>query len=151
MVRRFRSAIAAAAMIALLAGCSVDTKAVARELEVAVTSIEGVDGALTGLAYSGVRRTAWIKLYVPGATSTTIDDIVDEALEQTWRIMPTEPITIDVEVVAAERADDAAVTDRDGMDLGDLGRRLGFDDTGGGRFLIVTTSDMEERYGPWRP
>ena len=149
MVKKSISAIAAATVIALLAGCSIDADGVARELETAMTSIEGVDGALTGLAYSGTERTAVLKLYVPGATATTVDDIVDEALEQAWRLMPSEPVTISVEVVAAERADDAAMTDRDGIDLSGVGGRLGFSDPIEGDVLFVIAHDLEVRYGPW--
>lgn len=149
MAKKSISAIAAATMLALLAGCTVDAESVAREVETAMTSIEGVDGAIARLSYSGTRHAAMVKLYVPGATATAVDGIVDEALEQAWHIMPSEPADITIEVVAAERADDAALTDRDGIDLGDLGDRLGFGDSGGGRLLIVTTSELEERYGAW--
>jgi hypothetical protein len=118
-------------------------------LQAAMTSIDGVEGALTGVGFSGTNRTATLKLYVPDATPTSVDDIVDRALGDAWSIMPSQPVTISVEVVAATKPDDAALTDRDGIDLGDLGTRLGFEQVSDGRLLVVTTPDLEGRYGPW--
>lgn len=143
-------ALAAAVAVPLvLTGCSSDD-AIARDIETAVSeSAPHITGSYASLAYSGLQRTVWVRVYVDTIDDEELSVVVDRALEAAWMASEVKPSRITIDAHEGSRPDAVEVRARSGVDLTAAAELLGIRDTAFNRVMVLNSSILTDRYGEW--